>query len=246
MELNSIQIGITERGDAVVDLSWRQHLINGGYAILITKNAKKLFKIIYNDIRNKLYSPKHIIVHATVTSYAKTDLEPNVPKYDWFVINNFKYLLGIADFVLRVDPIIPNKIGTEIALNVIKKFTNNIDNHRIRISFIDNYKHIQERGINLDWNTFHASLELRKNSYDKIKKLTDSMRYQLEVCGEPDFQCHGCISIDDLKAFGIDYKNIEFPKNQQRFSCACLGIKKELLNNRHPCKHNCKYCYWKD
>lgn len=35
------------------------------------------------------------------------------------------------------------------------------------------------------------------------------------------------------------------PKNMQRPACACLGIKYELLNNKHPCAHKCAYCYWK-
>jgi len=32
----------------------------------------------------------------------------------------------------------------------------------------------------------------------------------------------------------------------QRKVCACLSLKKELLNHRGQCQHNCLYCYWKE
>ena len=241
-----IQIGITERGDAALDTSWKQWVMEGHQAILITKNARKLFEGLYEDKKLNLINPKNIIVHATVTGYAGTDLEPNVPKPDWRSINNAKEILGLADLVLRVDPIIPTEEGTKIACDVIDNFNNNKLNSRVRISFIDNYYHIRDRGVKLPWTSLHAPLEMRKESYNKILKVCTKYDYSLEVCGEPSFECKGCISKRDLQSFNIDYKNIGFPKNYQRGACACLGIKHELLNNKHPCAHKCKYCYWKD
>jgi hypothetical protein len=137
--------------------------------------------------------------------------------------------------VLRIDPIIPTIEGTRIAKNILrcKEY-----NGRVRVSFIDQYPHTRQRlkeaGVPLPWDTFHAPLELRKKAYEELGRP--------EICGEPDFECTGCVSVQDCKTFKIiPEKEL---KGQRKF-CACLLNKKELLSSRHPCGNKCLYCYWR-
>ena len=73
----------------------------------------------------------------------------------------------------------------------------------------------------------------------------DKMVCPKEICGEPGLPCMGCLSKKDLDTFGINLEK-EIKTGLQRPTCACLGIKHELLNRKSPCIHNCMYCYWKD
>jgi hypothetical protein len=73
--------------------------------------------------------------------------------------------------------------------------------------------------------------------------LVKATKAAIEVCGEPGFECIGCISAKDCEVFGITPLD---GKSKQRNACACLSMKQELLNNKHRCAHNCLYCYWKD
>lgn len=239
-----IEIGITERGDAAIDESWIKYIQNGGYAILITKDPLRLFEIIHTKLTDN--ECRRVIIHCTITGYAHSWIEPNVPILD---DGTFETELSspdgistkVAKLVLRVDPIIPTEIGLKKALKVIDKWCNYFD--EIRISFIDNYKHLRERGIKMPWDTLHAPLELRRNAYNEILKHTN--KKIVCICGEPDFKCTGCVSESDLKAFGINI-NEAINGGYQRYSCCCIANKKELLKIKHPCKHNCVYCYWKN
>lgn len=177
---------------------------------------------------------------------AGSELEPNVPKLDE---GTFESLLtnpggsDVAKKVLRVDPIIPTPDGTELAISVINKWAYYFD--EVRISFIDNYYHIRDRGVKLPWDSLHAPYELRKESYNKILNVCITLNKPLFVCGEPGFPCNGCVSLSDMIALGINescYTNAF----KQRTVCHCIMQKYELLKNRHPCAHNCLYCYWKD
>lgn len=67
------KIGITEDGDAGFDLSWVDKLDMVDGAIVITKNITTGFYNAVIEHKDKL------IVHATVTGYGESILEPNVP-----------------------------------------------------------------------------------------------------------------------------------------------------------------------
>lgn len=251
------EIGITERGDAALNLKWQDYLIEPNHnAILITKNLQRLYDVLKKGFELGMYKPSQIIVHATATGYAQTNLEPNVPLYDFDLIQNFQILTNIADYVLRIDPIIPTDKGIEIACDTLQKcLSYDAINHikRVRISFIDNYRHISERAekqnrekLPIEWTSFQPPLENCKKAYTEIKRITDKYNVDLEICGEEMFRCTGCVSQKDLMAFGITLDTKDIPTGFQRKGCKCLAIKKELLDNKHPCPHNCLYCYWKD
>ena len=244
--------GITERGDASLDTRWVNY-IKDFPILLITKNPQKLYTILKTIPINNL---KHIVVHCTITGLNNTNIifEPNVPSYE----NSFEWLQNISNLlgdvnknrvVLRIDPIIPDKdIFDRSARLMLNKAKNYSSIKRIRISFIDNYSYLEERDMHLPWSTFHAPLEKRLYYYNFIKEFCNDNSFELEVCGEPNIPCIGCISEKDIKAVGLSLSDFYFSEtgNKQRKYCKCLSIKHELLSNKHPCKHKCIYCYWKN
>lgn len=229
------KIGITEKGDPAIDLSWINWVQDSGKpAILITKNPSKLSSL--------LNGTENIIIHCTITGMGSTVVEPNVPAPENSIqaylnlINKF----GSDSVVLRIDPIIP----TIRFIDRLKVTFANIPAYtRIRISFLDNYSHVKERFSEanippLDYK-FHASLELRQSIH---KDLEDFFDTYIEVCGEPGMKNTACISQKDCRILGV------MPVNNtpnQRACCQCLSNKKELLNNKKQCPHGCLYCYWK-
>lgn len=227
-------VGITERGDAALDLRWLPWVKENKPAILITKNPEKL----YNElIRIPGHKDFNIIIHTTITGFGGTIIEPNVPHYaeslKWY--KKLVELYTAERIVLRVDPIIPIKKGIDLAKKIISE---NVGT-RVRISFMDLYNHVKIRfklsGLQVPYTTIHAPLKLRK-------KLWKELGYP-EVCGEPGLQCCGCVSEVDCKILNVTHFN---KKCEQRQYCACLVNKKELLTSKNPCPHKCLYCYWMD
>ena len=228
------KIGITERGDAGLDLSWLDKLKTGKVdaAIAITKDPEKLLDI---DI------PDNVIIHCTITGLPSF-WEPSAPVTS-NALDAYNELIdkyGGEKVVLRVDPIIPYNPYLAIALDVLRKRRG-----RVRISFLDAYGHIRDRYLKKSrydfdkWNGLHAPLDVRLKV---LEYLTNEVG-ELEICGEPGIECTGCVSAIDMNIFGFE---TEMNMKGQRNYCACLAEKVELLSNRHPCKHNCLYCYWND
>ena len=135
------QIGIPEAAEASVDLSWVDKMGSVDGAVLITKCISPNFVDAAMKFKDK------IIVHATITGYGGTILEPLVP-YPYEQYGAIMYLIEKGfpkeKIVIRVDPIIPTKKGCERALNVIKTFID-MGFNRYRISVIDMYPHVRER-----------------------------------------------------------------------------------------------------
>ena len=103
-------IGVTEAGDASVNLQWEKTLEKVDGAILVTKNVSKDFRAAV------MRSPNKVIVHATVTGFGGTILEPNVPRASESLENTMGLLCdGFPQerIVVRVDPIIPTEKGLE-------------------------------------------------------------------------------------------------------------------------------------
>jgi DNA repair photolyase len=239
----SDQIGITERGDPAIDCQWTQWVVDGNPAILITKDPLKLFdhiKVIIEDGKCEEVYPRfpNIIVHTTITGFARSIIEPNVPDVDCALLGfeELCKLLGPERIVLRIDPIVPTDAGIDTAYNVLCQ-AQKLFKTRVRVSFIDQYDHVKKRfkdiDVELPWTTFHAPLKLRKKAWERLGRP--------EVCGEPDFECTGCISAKDCELLGVQLID-KFSK--QRLCCACLGNKKELLSSRSRCFHKCVYCYY--
>jgi len=221
-----MKIGITERGDAALDQTWRTAQCDVDFLILITKNPSRLGSI-----------PSNAIVHCTITGYGGGIIEPGVPppEISLRAYNDIFDAIGPQRTVLRIDPIIPTVKGIQKALSIFRQ-----SRGRVRISFIDAYPHVQARfkaaGLPpLPTNgQLHFPLSVRQQTAAKFPNA--------EICGEPGMPCTGCVSQKDLDAFGIAASN---KLKGQRPACACLAAKTELLSKRSQCAHKCLYCYWR-
>jgi DNA repair photolyase len=231
-------IGITERGDAALDLTWKTWVEKNKPAILLTKAPNKLAETLLT------LNNMNIIIHCTITGYGDSILEPFVKPYQEEItsLKALKKLLPSERIVLRIDPIIPTENGIKKAIKIINE-AQKIGLFRIRISFLDLYDHVKKRfkteEIPLPWETFHAPLEIRQQA---LKTIQETSKTIVEICSEPDFKCTGCISEFDCTILKVEPKPIN---NTQRKLCMCMSSKKELLKNKTPCQHKCLYCYWK-
>ncbi len=246
-----MQIGVTERGDAGIDLSWVEKLETVDGVILITK------KLTDGCIEKILENKEKIILHLTCTGFGGSILEPNVPEYKK-QIEQCKKLIekGFSSYqiVLRIDPIIPTEKGLITAQTVLDyTLSLNLGIQRVRISVIDMYPHVRERfvkkGVPLPYGeSFSASTEQFRmvNNWVRDNK-AKYKNVSFECCAENRLHFAeqvGCVSNKDLGLLGlkrIDTDSIGFQRN----GCLCLGCKTELLENKTPCKHQCLYCYWK-
>lgn len=228
-----MNIGITERGDPVFDLSWMKYT---GYKILITKDVNKLLSICRSENLDKT------IVHCTITGLGGTVFEPNVPKpeIELKAYKNLVDMLGPERVVLRVDPIFPeDSFWVNYHKPIIEQCVS-----RLRISFLDLYSHVKDNlgdlYSNINHETKHANLISRILYWQEIQDMINDV----EICGEPSMECTGCVSVRDFKALGISEDKIKNKTGMQRNECKCCGNKFELLNNSQTCKHGCLYCYW--
>ncbi len=248
-----MKIGITERGDAGIDLSWVSKADTVDGIILITKNLTESFCQKVLDLYNRGYK---IIIHCTCTGYGHTELEPNVPDYR----TQLKSLKNMIDrgfpaenCVLRIDPIFPSGKGMERVCKVLDYFIQlNTGVKRIRISLVDEYKHVKERYKQHGWSPLYG--DNFGPSYEQKQlaaNILNSYSFQYELCAEDDFlkmlnngQIIGCVSTKDLHIMGIPTKSTGI-NPQNRKGCHCLDCKTELLTERKQCPHQCVYCFWK-
>ena len=246
-----MKIGITERGDAGINLAWVAKINQVDGLVLITKNITETFALNVLDLYSKGYK---IIVHCTCTGYGHSELEPNVPDYKT-QLNSLKNMIDRgfpADHcVLRIDPIFPSERGLNRVRDVLHYFMSlNTGVTRIRISLVDEYKHVKERYRQRGWNplygnNFYPSYEQKKLVADVLNQYS----FLYELCAEDDFlkmlnngQIIGCISSKDLHIMGIPTEAMTI-NPQNRKGCHCLSCKTELLTDRKPCPHGCIYCF---
>ncbi|MCM1324774.1 MAG: DUF1848 family protein [Acetobacter sp.] len=243
------KIGITERGDAALNLSWEDKLNQIDGAILITKNLTPEF--CNAALRNK----DKVIIHATITGHGGTILEPNVPKFQ----DSLVYIQSLVDcgfpsskIVARVDPIIPTPKGIDTARKVIQAIVDDALIRRIRVSMIDMYPHVRQRfkelGLPLPYG--EQGFSPSESQIAAVNTMLNSLKedgLRIETCAEPRLttaiQC-GCISNIDLYTLRLFDAEDDF-HGFQRKDCHCYDGKTELLDNKHQCAHNCVYCYWK-
>lgn len=235
-----MRIGITERGDAALDQSWRLKASSVDGMILITKAPHILAENIPS-------LPKNSIIHCTITGLGMTDLEPGVtlPSTTIPAYHRLVAALGSERVVLRIDPIIPHGEYLELACSIAGE-----THGRLRVSFIDAYPHVKARlaagGLDpreiFPYDGFHAPADMR---FEALGKIISAARVSsIEICGEPDMPCTGCVSARDLTAMGLGVSTLSGNTGHQRTTCACLAEKTELLSQRKPCGHRCVYCYW--
>lgn len=251
------KIGITERGDAGLDLSWVTKLDSVDGAIVITKC---LSPACYDAL---LANKEKLILHATLTGYGRSVLEPAVPP-PYEEVDALMTLVGAGfpkeKVVIRVDPIIPTEKGLKTADGVIWECMKR-GFSRYRVSLIDMYTHARarfsERGLpcpygSNDKNPSDEQIAAANKMLRDVKLYwTGEFGYspadlRIESCAEPGLiaatPC-GCISPYDLALLGLEDKDAT-ELGPQRKDCLCYPGKTELLTNRRQCEHGCLYCYW--
>ena len=246
-----MKIGITERGDASIDYSWVEKLNKVDGAILITKNITDKFIETVLPLRDK------VIIHATVTGYGHTKVEPHVMSYKKSMGQIAKLFEGgfaANQVVLRIDPIIPTEKGLVLFDGVFRSGYA-IGLRRFRISVLDMYPHVRTRFEEAKFpnpygeGRFSASDE----QFASLNRLVENIKAvytdaSIECCAEPKLaaaKATGCISNNDLKILGLNPEG-ESKLGYQRGDCLCLSCKTELLNNKYRCPNGCLYCYWRD
>lgn len=228
------KIGITERGDAALNLKWVYWVSQDKPAILISKNPGMLLDVLKGTFKKK----PNVIVHCTITGLGGSRIEPNVPRPPEAIRGYHKMVkqFGKDRVVLRIDPIIPTPKRIRLAKKVLRECRDT----RVRISFMDNYPHVQERfksnNIKPLQYLFHAPLKQQHEIWEEFGNP--------EVCGEPSLPSSGCVSEFDCEVLGVTPK-VSDKTGYKRLACSCLANKKELLDHKGQCKHGCLYCYWK-
>jgi len=233
--MSNTTIGTTEQGDAGLDLSWFERRHEYGGLVLITKRLSPAFI--------EKAAATNSIVHATITGWGGTALEPRVPSFQESerLFRELVDTIGANRVVLRIDPILPTAEGIARARAVYKILHEDfVPRTRVRISFVDNYPHVRanfkKAGLSPLPYDFHAPLEQRMSLYTQY--FSDA-----EICGEPGMPCSGCISSRDADILGVVGADPRL--KGQRKSCLCIAAKEEIFAKRQPCKHGCLYCYWK-
>lgn len=251
-----MRIGITEQGDAGLDLSWTQKLnaVNG--AIIITKNLTEKCK---NAILDAHRNGHKLILHLGCTGWGKSPVEPNVPYYTEQIDQCMELIQNgfpIEQIVLRIDPIIPTKPGLGAVTNVldyaIKKGL--LPKARVRISVLDEYKHVKKRLTDAGYAPFYPGTNFQASTQE-FRAVTETLKpYKIKfrTCAEtkltdPDVYLQtGCISKEDLDILGIPIPENTSINGQNRYGCKCLTCKTELLSQKKQCPNGCLYCYWKN
>lgn len=251
---NSQKVGITEVGEISFALDTFDRLYDAN--IIITKR-------LTSGLIDKLVEHRDkCILHLTVTGFAGSKIEPFTPLITT-TLSHTKELIEkgfpISHIVLRIDPIIPTVKGIGTAITVLSTFSN-LGITRVRLSFLDMYKHVQSRFKNEGLDipdiyknedgtvNFHVSLEERKEKLKQIEDFAKGIGFtSVEVCGEPGIESVSCLSQRDIDILGLTDKITLIGNKGQRGSCGCPANKTELLKvgKPHRCENSCLYCFWK-
>lgn len=264
-----MKIGITERGDAGIDLSWFDKLSAVDGAIIITKHITEKFKDCL------LNASKPVVFHCGVTGWGGTWLEPGNPDYKT-QLENLRDLVDrgfpVDNVVLRIDPIIPAAEGLQHVRNVLDYvLSEKIPVYRCRMSVYDEYAHSARRLVDAGHEPIYNDVSLlrtfTKPSYangfrfyapytmmDAVARTLSEYPFKFETCAEdklaeryPDkFIVTGCVGKYDLQLMGLPIPDYASENPQNRKGCHCLVGKTELLSRRGRCPNGCLYCYWKD
>ena len=251
---NSQKVGITEAGEISFALDTFDRLYDAN--IIITKR-------LTSGLIEKLVEHRDkCILHLTVTGFAGSKIEPFTPLITT-TLKNTKELIEkgfpASHIVLRIDPIIPTSKGFGTAITVLATFSD-LGITRVRLSFLDMYKHVQSRFKKQDLEipdiyknddgtvNFHVSLEERKEKLKQIEDFAKGIGFtSVEVCGEPGIESVSCVSQKDIDILGLTDKITLIGNKGQRGSCSCPANKSELLKvgRPHRCENACLYCFWR-
>lgn len=253
-----MRIGITERGDAGLDLSWRDRLREVDGCVLVTKRLSRRFCEALLEADDG-----RIVLHATCTGWGGTAMEPNVYAPGQTLASLGR--LVAAGFpkercVLRIDPVVPTEEGLRRLADTVGACEADplLRGVRKRVSVLDQYRHARERmaaaGIDVGYpgGGFRPSREQWNAVAATLAGLHERHGAVFETCAEPELaalpcvEACGCIGPRDLALMGLEAPDGCGSNPQGRSGCLCLSCKTELLTRKERCPHGCLYCYWRD
>ena len=208
--------------------------------VFCTKNPKPIIPFLK-------YIKQPIIFHVTITPYKK-DIEPYVPiKKE--VINSVKEISKIIPkeyLYIRYDPVfLSNKYNLDYHIKAFDRLCTLLDGYvsKIIISFLDNYKNVQNNLRYLQVKNF--SDEDYKKLGLNFSRIAKEHHIIVQTCGEKkDLVEYGFIKDECLSrslAYKLTGKN--FPRWQARNNKNCNCANMVDIGSYNSCLHLCKYCY---
>ena len=208
--------------------------------VFCTKNPKPIIPFLK-------YIKQPIIFHVTITPYKK-DIEPYVPSKKE-VINLVKEISKIIPkeyLYIRYDPVfLSNKYNLDYHIKAFDRLCTLLDGYvsKIIISFLDNYKNVQNNLRYLQVKNF--SDEDYKKLGLNFSRIAKEHHIIVQTCGEKkDLVKYGFIKDECLSrslAYKLTGKN--FPRWQARNNKNCNCANMVDIGSYNSCLHLCKYCY---
>ena len=208
--------------------------------VFCTKNPKPIIPFLK-------YIKQPIIFHVTITPYKK-DIEPYVPSKKE-VINLVKEISKIIPkeyLYIRYDPVfLSNKYNLDYHIKAFDRLCTLLDGYvsKIIISFLDNYKNVQNNLRYLQVKNF--SDEDYKKLGLNFSRIAKEYHIIVQTCGEKkDLVEYGFIKDECLSrslAYKLTGKN--FPRWQARNNKNCNCANMVDIGSYNSCLHLCKYCY---
>ena len=208
--------------------------------VFCTKNPKPIIPFLK-------YIKQPIIFHVTITPYKK-DIEPYVPSKKE-VINLVKEISKIIPkeyIYIRYDPVfLSNKYNLDYHIKAFDRLCTLLDGYvnKIIISFLDNYKNVQNNLRYLQVKNF--SDEDYKKLGLNFSRIAKEHHIIVQTCGEKkDLVEYGFIKDECLSrslAYKLTGKN--FPRWQARNNKNCNCANMVDIGSYNSCLHLCKYCY---
>lgn len=208
--------------------------------VFCTKNPKPIIPFLK-------YIKQPIIFHVTITPYKK-DIEPYVPSKKE-VINLVKEISKIIPkeyLYIRYDPVfLSNKYNLDYHIKAFDRLCTLLDGYvsKIIISFLDNYKNVQNNLRYLQVKNF--SDEDYKKLGLNFSRIAKEHHIIVQTCGEKkDLVEYGFIKDECLSrslAYKLTGKN--FPRWQARNNKNCNCANMVDIGSYNSCLHLCKYCY---
>lgn len=208
--------------------------------VFCTKNPKPIIPFLK-------YIKQPIIFHVTITPYKK-DIEPYVPSKKE-IINLVKEISKIIPkeyLYIRYDPVfLSNKYNLDYHIKAFDRLCTLLNGYvsKIIISFLDNYKNVQNNLRYLQVKNF--SDEDYKKLGLNFSRIAKEHHIIVQTCGEKkDLVEYGFIKDECLSrslAYKLTGKN--FPRWQARNNKNCNCANMVDIGSYNSCLHLCKYCY---
>lgn len=219
---------------------------------------KKISRIYFSDVELIVFCTKNplpiipylkeikqpIVFQVTLTPYKK-EIEPNVIDKNKIIdsIKQVSKIVGVENIFVRYDPILINDVYTiDYHIKAFGRICNLLNGYvkHIIISFVDNYKNVENNAKYLNLKEFtNDDYKIIGESFGKIAEKFDMT---IQTCYEGDklveygIQNIPCMS----KEYALKLTGKKYRKWQAR-KCGCVEMVD--IGAYNSCNHLCKYCY---